>query len=202
MAHRSCKDVCYGLQIHRHEASVARSHATNLVSLYVGVFFAELLGALNDVVSRVIAIGINVARSKLLTETAATRRLNDVNHITHRCPFLIVVVAVEVSTNRRTTAIVINEHGVLLRFVKEWRQIVATINRVAPFCLEVPVLAFTKLNVLESCGIEVAKKLLFACLEVAQPTTVCTHATFPYICEEWLLFSQTEAAINIRFGKW
>ena len=89
----------------------------------------------------------------------------------------------------------------MLRLVEEWRQEVAAINRVTSLGFEVPVLTFAKLYVLESRRIEVAEKLLLARLHVAQPATVCAHATFSYICEEWLFFSQTETTINIRFGK-
>ena len=70
MAHGSGEDVGHGLQVHRHEAAVAGSHAPHLVGLDEGMFLAELLGALNDVVGCVVAVGIDVSRSELLSEAA------------------------------------------------------------------------------------------------------------------------------------
>ena len=201
MTHCCGKDVGHRLQVHRHEAAVACSHASNLVSFYERMFLAELLGALNDVVGRIITVSINVTRSKLLTETAATRWLNEVNHIAHSCPFLEIIVAVEQSSYRRATAIVIDEHGILLRLVEEWWQEIAAINGVASLCLEVPVVTFTKLDIFESGGVEVAKHTFLARFEVAQPATVGARAAFAYVGKERLLLGQTEATIYIRFGE-
>ena len=143
-----------------------------------------------------------MTRSKLLTETAATRWLNEVNHIAHSCPFLEIIVAVEQSSYRRATAIVIDEHGILLRLVEEWWQEIAAINGVASLCLEVPVVTFTKLDIFESGGVEVAKHTFLARFEVAQPATVGARAAFAYVGKERLLLGQTEATIYIRFGEW
>ena len=49
VTHGSCKDIGLRLQIHGHKASVAGSHTTNLVGFYKGVFLAELLRTIDDV---------------------------------------------------------------------------------------------------------------------------------------------------------
>ena len=165
------------------------------------MFLAELLGTLNDVVGCVVAVGIDMSRSKLLSEAAATRWLNEVNHIAHGCPFLEVVVAVEESSHGRAAAVVIDEHGVLLCLVEEWRQEVAAVDGVAALGLEVPVVAFAQLDVLESGRVEVAEHTLLAGLEVAQPAAVGAHAALADVGQERLLFGKAEAAIYIWFGE-
>ena len=187
MAHGSGEDVGHGLQVHRHEAAVAGSHAPHLVGLDEGMFLAELLGALNDVVGCIVAVGIDMSRSKLLSEAAAARGLNEVNHVAHGSPFLEVVVAVEESSHGRAAAVVIDEHGVLLRLVEEWRQEVAAIDGVAALGFEVPVVAFAKLYVFQSGRVEVAEHALLAGLEVAQPAAVGAHAAFADVSEQRLL---------------
>ena len=208
MAHGSGEDVGHGLQVHRHEAAVAGSHAPHLVGLDEGMFLAELLGALNDVVGCVVAVGIDMSRSKLLSEAAAARGLNEVNHIAHGCPFLEVVVAVEESSHGRAAAVVIDEHGVLLRLVEEWWQKVAAINGVASLCLEVPVVTFTKLDIFESGRVEVIEQSLLLDpppplrgSKVAQPAAVGAHAALADVGQERLLFGKAEATIYIRFGE-
>ena len=72
MTHSSSKDVGLCLQVLGHESTIGSTQATNLLLVHEGMFGTELLRSLNDVVCRIIAIGIHVSGSKLLTESRAT----------------------------------------------------------------------------------------------------------------------------------
>ena len=76
------KEVCLGLQVLCHEATVGGTDTPYLFCIDEWVFFAEAAGTLNDVIRYVITSGVDVTSGELLPETGCATRLNYIHHIT------------------------------------------------------------------------------------------------------------------------
>ena len=97
MSHGSGKDVGHRLQVHGHEAAVRCTETAYLLVIDVRVLAAELLCSLDDVIGGVFSVGVDMACGKLLTEACAAAGLYHIHHVTHSCPVVIVVVAVQIA---------------------------------------------------------------------------------------------------------
>ena len=160
MADGCCKDVGDGLQVLRHEASVGGAHAADLRLVDEGVLGTYLPHALYDVAGRCAALrrdavagsaagGVHMARGPLLSEAGGAAGLEDVGHVAQRVPVLRSVGRLKIARHGRTAAVVVDDHGILLRGVEVLRQIEPSVDGVALAVGEVPVLAGAQLGVAE-----------------------------------------------------
>ena len=178
MGHCSGEDIRDGLQIHGHESSVGSSQAPHLLVIDVRMFGTEALGSLYDVIGSIFTISIDMTCSKLLSETCTSTGLNDVDHIAHGSPVVEIIIRIQIASYGRTSAIIINQHGIFLARIEVWRQIISAIYSVASAALEIPFAEFTQFDIAQSFGIVVMYERLLILLQVHRIYTICIGGSF------------------------
>ena len=124
------KNVGLRLQVLRHESAIRCADATDFFRVYKGVFLAETLGSLDDIVGYRVAEGVHVAGGKFLPETGCAARLNHINDVAQRGVGVVRIAALEITACRTATAIVVHDHRIFLRRVEVRRQVEAAVNRI------------------------------------------------------------------------
>ena len=81
MGDRGGEQIRFCLQVLCHESTVRRSDTTDLFGIDEAMFCAELLCALDNLVSRTFTPGIDVACGEFLSEAGCPAGLDDVNDV-------------------------------------------------------------------------------------------------------------------------
>ena len=91
----------------------------------------ELLGALDDVVARLLAPGVDVACCKFLAKADGTTWLAHINDVALASEYLQWVLEFQRLGRGRTAAIIVDDEGVFLVGIKVWWQEVEAVDAVA-----------------------------------------------------------------------
>ena len=81
MRNRGCEDVGLCLQVLGHESSVGCNQTAYLFIIDKRKFFAELLGAFDDIVGCAFTPCVDVACRELLSVTDSSARIDDIYYI-------------------------------------------------------------------------------------------------------------------------
>ena len=161
MGNGCSKEIRLGLKILGHKSAIAGSDTSYLLPVHKTMFITESLGAGYDIFSHSLTSRIYVAGRELLSETGGSTWIDHQHHIAHGCIDMMRIAALEHTTRRTATSIIVDYHRIFLGCIKMRRQIIAAADGVA-LCVDIiPRLAFAQLDIFQFAGTEVVYHLCF-----------------------------------------